>query len=79
MSHLLSSETEMPVSRLFNSFEKDDIIYVTVRWKGLSRKENTSEALFEVYKNGTDLLLMILCRKNTPASLANLACDELSL
>lgn len=41
MSHLLSSETCIPVSLLMGSQETPEIISVQVRWKVLSHYEDT--------------------------------------
>ena len=45
MSHVLYSETGMPVSRLIGLHDTDDGIQVQVRWKGLSASEDTYESL----------------------------------
>lgn len=79
MSHVLSSETGMPVSRLLRLVQKDTELFVSVRWKGLSPSENTLEPLLRVYEDVPGLLVKLLRRKNTDASLRSRACAKLGL
>lgn len=57
MSHVRSSETDMSFSPLLNFLEAGGNFYVTVRWKGLSREENTAKTLSRFYEDIYDLLL----------------------
>lgn len=79
LSHVLSSETGMPVSRLLKLIEQDGELFVSVRWKGLSPEEDTMEPLKRVYEDVPQLLLKLLKRQNTPSRLPAKACVELGL
>ena len=69
MSHVVQSETGMPVARLMNFIEHTDGIKVQVRWKGLSAQEDTLKPLKNVYEDGPKMLERLLDRSSTPAKL----------
>ena len=73
MSHVLSSETGMAISRLLRLEDNEDGIYVVIRWKGLSASGDTSEPLAQVYADVPDLLQKLFARHGTPQALANKA------
>lgn len=73
MSHVLSSETGMPVARLLRLEEVDDEIKVLVRWKGLQPSEDTLEPIANVHEDVPTLFKKLLDRQSTPRSLANKA------
>lgn len=73
LSHVLSSETGMPVARLMQLVDSPDGLKVQVRWKGLPNSEDTMEPLERVYEDVPQMLLRLLGRKNTPLGLANKA------
>ena len=79
MSHVLSSETGMPINRLVRFVETDDGLKVHVRWKGLPDSEDTFEPLSNVYEDVPQLLMQLLKRKNTPIELAAKVRRELRL
>lgn len=79
MSHVLSSETGMPVARLLKLVKVDDVLNVQVRWKGLSPQEDTFEPLQNVFEDVPNMLDRLLKRKNTPQDLAIEARDALDL
>lgn len=80
MSHVLSSETGMPVARLMRLEETDDrTLKVVVRWKGLPHSEDTLEPLHRVYEDVPRMLLRLLQRKSTPQRLAEKARRALAL
>lgn len=79
ISHVLASETGMPVSRLLQLVEDNGSLFVSVRWKGLSSTEDTVEPLQRVYEDVPQLLLKLLRRKSTNADLRKRACVELGL
>ena len=70
MSHVLSSETGMPVARLLRLLDQDGGIYVVVRWKGLSESEDTLEPLSRGFDDVPALTQKLLARKSTPATLS---------
>lgn len=79
LSHVLSSETGMPVSRLLKLVDHNGDLHVLVRWKGLSKDDDTLEPLFRVYEDVPHLLVKLLNRKGTPADLRNKAHRMLGL
>lgn len=79
LSHVLSSETRMPVSRLLKLLDVDGKLFVNVRWKGLGKSEDTMEPLQRVYEDVPELLVILLRRKNADATLCGRACVELGL
>lgn len=79
LSHVLSSETGMPVSRLLRLVDQDGKLLVAVRWKGLGASEDTLEPLKRVYEDVPGLLVKLLRRKSTAAKLRSKACIELGL
>jgi len=79
MSHVLSSETGMPVARLLKLTDEPDGMKVIVRWKGLPHSEDSAESLEHVYEDVPQMLLRLLQRKNTPAPLAEKARRILAL
>lgn len=78
MSHVLSSETGIPVSRLMELVKVNNEINVLVRWKG-SPQDNTLEPLHNVHEDVPIMLDRLLKRKNTPLDLAQQARDTLDL
>lgn len=70
MSHVVSSATGMPFQRILKIVESYNILMVQVRWKKFRKNEETIETFLKVYKDVTQLLLMLLARKNTPADVA---------
>ena len=78
-SHVLSSETGMPVARLVRLVDSEDRLKVIVHWKGLPNSEDTEEPLERVFEDVPQMLLRLLLRKNTPAPLAEKARSLLSL
>lgn len=79
MSHVLSSETGMPVARLINLVKVDDALKVLVRWKGLSSQNDSLEPLQYVFEDVPQMLNRLLKRKNTPAESAQQARDAIDL
>ena len=79
MSHVLSSETVMPVSCLMRLEDTEDGLKVLVRWKGLPNSEDSLEPLARVYEDVPQMLLRLLQRKNTPIPLAEKARRALAL
>ena len=73
LSHVLSSETGIPVARLMRLGDTEDGLKVIVRWKGLPNSEDTEESLERVFEDVPQMLLRLLRRKNTPVSLAEKA------
>lgn len=69
MSHVLSSETGMPVSRLLRIVEQDRKLYNWVRWKGLTTNDDTMEPLECVYEDVPKLTLKLLDGKSTPTNI----------
>ena len=70
MSHVLSSETGMPVAHLLCLIESHDGLKVFVLWKGLPDSQDSSEPLERVYEDVPRILFRLLQRKNTPPQLA---------
>lgn len=79
MSHVISSETGMPVQRLMRLVDSDDGIMVQVRWRGLPESEDTLEPVQKVFEDVPQLLEKLFRRKNTPASLVSKARHALAL
>jgi transposase InsO family protein len=79
MSHVLSSETGMPVSRLIGFVDEPSGLKVQVRWKGLPPTEDTFEPLERIYEDVPALLLKMMSRKNAPAKLVAKAKSLLGL
>ena len=79
MSHVVSSETGMPVQRLMRLVQSDDGLMVQVRWKGLPASEDTLEPISKVYEDVPELFLKLLRRKNTPSDLVDKVRSALSL
>lgn len=74
LSHVLSSETGMPVSRLLRLQEDDNgRLHVVVRWKGFSSSDDTFEPIERVYEDVPKLLRKLLNRKVTPPELRDKA------
>ena len=78
-SHVLSSETGMPVTRLLRLVDTEDGLKVIIRWKGLQNSEDTEEPLERVFEDVRQMLLRLLRRKKTPAHLAEKVRSILSL
>jgi len=79
MSHVLSSETGMPVARLMRLVDEPNGMQVLVRWKGLPISEDSLEPLERMYEDVPQMVLRLLQRKNTPSALADKARRTLSL
>ena len=79
MSHVLSSETGMPVARLMRLVDSPDGLLVQVRWRGLCDSEDTLEPIGRVYEDVPQLLWKLLRRKNTPSNLVAKARRVLAL
>lgn len=79
MSHVLSSETGMPVAGLMKLAKVDNELKVQVRWKGLSPQEYTLEPLQNVYEDVPKILQRLLERRATPGTLAEEARKTLEL
>lgn len=79
LSHVLSSETGMPISRLLRLDEQDGKIFVAVRWKGLQKSDDTLEPIDRVYEDVPKLLIKLLDRANTPKPLRDKARAALGL
>lgn len=65
MSHVVSSETGMPVPRLIQLVDSDDWVMVQICWGGLPESEDTLEPVRKVNKDVSALFLKFLGRKNT--------------
>ena len=70
MAHVLGSGTGRVVSRLLRIGEREDGLYIVVRWKGLSESEDTTEPVRRVYEDVPGLVLRLLNRKNNAPLLA---------
>lgn len=79
LSHVLSSETCLPVSRLLHLIEQNGQLFVTGRRKGLSNSEDTNEPLQLVYEAVPQLLIKLLKRKNRDPTLRKNAFIERGL
>lgn len=79
MSHVLSSETGMPVARLIKIVKVDDVLKVQVRYKGLSPQEDSLEPLENVFEDVAHMLDRLLKREKNPENLAAKARDTLDL
>lgn len=79
LSHVLASETGMPVSRLLSLVEQEGKLYVLVRWKGLADSEDKIEPLTRVYEDVPQLLIKLMRRKNANPTIRAKACIELGL
>lgn len=79
ISHVLSSETGILVSRLLHLVEDDSQLRVLVRWKCLSESGNTKESLPQVLVDVLRLVRKLPDRKNTPSELRQKARVQLAL
>ena len=79
MSHVMSSEIGMVVSRLMRIIDEDGDLKVQVRWKGLPDYEDTFEPLQRIYDDAQKILLKLLSRKSTNTALISRAHRELRL
>jgi len=79
MPHVLQSETGMPVARLMRLVDDPDGLKVQVRWRGLPTSEDTLEPFERVFEDVPDMVMRLLRRKNTPASLVTKARRALDL
>lgn len=73
LSHVIASETGMPVARLMGIKESPDEVVVDVLWKGLPQSEDTFEPILKVNEDVPVMLLNLLKRKSTPKSLTTMA------
>ena len=71
MSHVIASETGMTVARLMRFVKRDEKIMVQVRWKGLSKQENTLEPVCQVFEDVLQMLIKLLQRSTRPNKLAD--------
>lgn len=69
LSHVLSSETGIRVSRLLNLCEDNGQLFVVVRLKGLPVEDDKMELLLCVYEDVPKLVVKMLARKNVPRNL----------
>lgn len=60
MSHVVASETIMPIQRLMRLVESDDGLMAQVRWKGLQKSEDTPNPIANFYKDVPGMLLKML-------------------
>lgn len=79
MSHVMHSETGMPVARLMKFVECPDGIKVQVRWKGLSPLEDTLEPLQNVYEDVPRMLHKLMERSSTSQQLRDKVRETLGL
>lgn len=79
MSHVIASETGMPVARLMGIQESSDGLVVHVRWKGLPHSEDTLEPILKVFEDVPVMLTNLLKRKSIPKRLVTLAKSEIGL
>lgn len=73
LSHVLSSETGIPVARLMRLVDDPNGMKVLVRWKGLPNSEDSLEPLARVFEDVPQMVTRLLHRKNTPSDLADKA------
>lgn len=66
LKHVLSFETGMPVARLLSFTEINHDSFLRVRWKGLSRHEDTEDPIYRVFEDVPQLLKILLDRKIPP-------------
>lgn len=69
LSHVLKSETVIPVARLLRLHNDDENLFVSIRWKGLDSTEYTLEPLKQVYEDVSDLLVKLKNCKTIPRHL----------
>ena len=65
MSHILTSEKGMPVSRLMRLEKTENGILFQVRWKGLPTTKDMLEPIQRVHEDGPAMLQNMSNRKNT--------------
>lgn len=63
MSHVLSLETGIPVSRLMELVVQGGKLFVKIRWNGLNPIDDTLENLVRISKDISRLLNKLLNRK----------------
>lgn len=49
MTHVVNSETGIPVARLMNLVDENGFLKVQARWRGLTHSEDTLEPLENLY------------------------------
>lgn len=76
---MVSSETGMPVARLMGLQETPDGIYIQIRWRGLSSKEDTLQPIGRVSEDVPQMLLRLLERKSIPAHLLRKAREAIAI
>ena len=80
MTHVLSSETGMPVSRLLDITEGDKgQLFAKLRWKGLTPADDTLEPLANVFEDAPRLVHKFLKRRSTPQALVEKVSSTLGL
>jgi len=79
MSHVLTSETGMPVQRLLRLENGPDGLMVAVRWRGLPTSADTLEPIARIHEDVPRMLQNLLNRKSTPRNLRELAKSKLGL
>lgn len=79
MSHVLSSETGMPVTKLLETELKKQKLFVLVLWKGLLHSKEIIELLCCIYDVVPGLVRKLLRRKNSSPTLVTKALKELCL
>jgi len=79
MPHVVHSEHGMEVSRLLHFVEEKDLLFVKVRWKGLSPDDDTLEPIKSVFEDVPVMFRRFLLRKSTPHKLQQRVHRELGL
>lgn len=79
MSHVISSETGMPLSQLLKLVDKKKGPHFLVRSKGLENSEDSLEPLAQIYSDVSKMLLRLLRRTSITFLLAKRAKQELFL
>lgn len=79
MSHVVSSDTGMPVQRLMKIVESGKGLMVQGLWQGLPEPGDTLEPLSKIDEYVPQLLLKLLVCMNTPTEVAAEARRKLHL
>lgn len=69
MSHVVTSETSMPIQELMKYVLDEKELKVGVHWRGLCVTEDNLEPLLQIHDDVPDLLQRFLNRINTPCDL----------
>ena len=65
LSHVLSSETGMPVARLLRLKDTEDGLHVVERWKGLPDTEDTLEPIERVFEDLPEMVKRVFAQKHS--------------